>query len=344
VARIRLPYVHEYRDRHGRLRRYVRLKGLPRIPLPGLPGSREFNAAYEAALSSEPPPPVSKGGPGSLADLVTNYFRSPKFSNLEDSSKATYRKTLKPILEKHGHRIARELPPDKAEKIIIEIGQTRPGMANLTKKVLRTVFKVGKIKPNPFDDIESYKLKRHHTWTDDELAAYEQRWPLGTRERLAYAVLLYTGQRVGDAAEISRADIKNNRIKVVQEKTAEDDDDILWIEMHPALVRAIKAGPSKGLRLIGDRNGRPISGRAASDIIRLAADDAGLPRKCVTHGIRKAALRRLAEHGCSTKEIASISGHKSLTEIERYIERASRAKLSKSAIAKLPDEGGTQIG
>jgi enterobacteria phage integrase len=341
VTRIRLPYVHEFRDRHGRLRRYVRLRGFPRIPLPGLPGSREFNAAYEAALSSEPPPPVSKGGPGSLGELVTNYFRSPKFSNLEDSSKATYRKALKPILEKHGHRIARDLPPDKAEKIIIEIGQTRPGMANLTKKVLRTIFKVGKIKPNPFDDIESYKLGKHHTWTDDELTTYEKRWPLGTRERLAYAVLLYTGQRGGDAAKISRADIKNSSIKVLQDKNAEDDDDILWIEMHPALARAIKAGPSKGLRLIGDKDGRPISGRALSDIIRLAADEAGLPRKCVAHGLRKAALRRLAEYGATTKEIAAVSGHKSLSEIERYVERASRAKLSKSAIGKLPNESGT---
>jgi len=63
---------------------------------------------------------------------------------------------------------------------------------------------------------------KHHTWTDAELAAFEARWPLGTRERLAYALLLYTAQRVGDAVEIHRADIKSGMIRVVQEKTAED--------------------------------------------------------------------------------------------------------------------------
>lgn len=342
MAKLRLRFIHEYVEpKTGKAYRYFRRPGYHSIRLPGLPGSREFNAAYEAALRAEPPPPIAKGGPGSLSELVATYFGSPKFANLADSSKVTYRKILNPILQQHGHRMARDLPSDKAEKIIIEIGTTRPGKANLTKKVLRTVFKVGKIKPNPFDDIDPYRLGTHHTWTDGELASYERRWPLGTRERLAYAVLLYTGQRVGDAARISRADIKNNAIKVVQEKTAEDDEDVLWIEMHPALVRAIQAGPSNGLRLIGDKNGRPIKGRALSDIIRLAADAASLPRKCVAHGLRKAACRRLAEAGCSAHEIAAISGHKSLTEIERYTARASRGKLSKSAVGKLPDESGT---
>lgn len=340
MAKIRLRYVHEYvAPGNGKTYRYFRRPGCPIIRLPGIPGSREFNAAYEDAIGSKPAPAISKGGPGSIAELVTNYFRSPGFVNLAASSQATYRKVLKPILERDGEGPANELPPDKAEKMIFEIGEKRPGMANLTKKVLRTIFKFGKIKPNPFDDIDLYDLGTHHTWTDDELEAYEKRWPLGTRERLAYAVLLYTGQRVGDASRINRAEIKNNAIKIAQEKTADDEDDLQWIEMHPALVRAIQAGPSKGLTLIGDKDGRPIKGRAVSDIIRLAADEAGLPRKCVAHGLRKAACRRLAEAGCTAHEIAAISGHKSLTEIQRYCDRANRGKMSKSAVGKLPDEG-----
>jgi enterobacteria phage integrase len=338
MATLRLRYVHEYVDRNGAVRRYFRRRGSPSISLPGLPGSREFNAAYEAALDAEPPPKAGKGGPGSLSDLVADYFRSPSFGNLARSSQATYRKVLDPILEKDGHRLARDLPHDKAMKIIVEIGETRPGMANLTKSVLHTVYKFARITPNPFDHIDDYRLGKHHTWTDAEIAAYEARWPLGTRERLAYAVLLYTGQRVGDAVQISRADIKSGMIRVLQEKTAEDDDDVLWIAMAPALVRAIQAGPVRGLRLIGDRNGAPIKKAALSGIIRRAVADAGLPPRCVAHGLRKAALRRLAENGATTKEIAAVSGHRTLAEIERYTERASRAKLSRSAIARLPDE------
>ena len=43
MTKIRLAYVHEYRDRHGRLRRYVRRPGSRRVALLGLPGSPEFS-------------------------------------------------------------------------------------------------------------------------------------------------------------------------------------------------------------------------------------------------------------------------------------------------------------
>jgi Phage integrase family len=338
LATMRLKYVHEYIDGTGTVRRYFRRRGFPKVALPGLPGSHEFREAYEAALQAEPPPKAAKGGPGSLSDLVATWCRSPRFANLSPSTKATYRKVLKPILEQHGHRLARDLPHDKAMKIIVQIGETCPGMANLTKSVLHTIFKFAKVTPNPFADIGDYNLGKHHTWADTELASFEARWPLGTRERLAYALLLYTAQRVGDVVEIRRADIKGGMIRVLQEKTAEDEDDVLWIAMHPALVRAIEAGPAKGLTLIGDKHGRPIKKGALSNLIKRAAADAGLPPKCVAHGLRKAGLRRLAEHGATTKEIAAVSGHRTLAEIERYTERASRAMLSRRAIAKLPDE------
>ena len=52
------------------------------------------------------------------------------------------------------------------------------------------------------------------------------------------------------------------------------------------------------------------------------------------HGLRKAACRRLAEAGCTAPEIAAISGHKSLNEVQRYIEKADRARLARNAVAK----------
>jgi hypothetical protein len=52
VTRINLKYIKEHRDRHGRVRRYVRRRGQPNAPLPGAPGSAEFMAAYEAAIDA----------------------------------------------------------------------------------------------------------------------------------------------------------------------------------------------------------------------------------------------------------------------------------------------------
>jgi integrase len=175
-------------------------------------------------------------------------------------------------LERDGHRLARDLPRDKARKIIQEIGERRPGMANLTKKVLRRLFAyaidVGLRQDNPFDRAPTYKLGTHHTWTEAELAAFESRWPLGTRERLAYALLLYTGQRGGDVVRMQRSDIRNGAIHVIQEKTGTE----LYVKLHPALVRTIKAGPAKGLYLVGEeRSGRPITRDGLTHLMKRAA-------------------------------------------------------------------------
>jgi len=62
---------------------------------------------------------------------------------------------------------------------------------------------------------------------------------------------------------------------------------------------------------------------------------AGLPHRCVTHGLRKAAARRLAEAGCSSKEIAAITGHKSLKEVERYTHAADQERLAVAAVRRL---------
>jgi integrase len=75
-----------------------------------------------------------------------------------------------------------------------------------------------------------------------------------------------------------------------------------------------------------------------STLIRKAAKKAGLPAECVAHGLRKAALRRLAEHGSTTKQIQAVSGHRTLTEIERYTRQAEQQRLAKAAIALLPDK------
>ena len=113
--------------------------------------------------------------------------------------------------------------------------------------------------------------------------------------------------------------------------------DELMIPIHPALARALKAGPVVGMQhLITDARGRALRGLTA--LIATAAERAGLPPRCKAHGLRKAALRRLAEHGSTTKEIAAVSGHRSLSEIERYTARADQARLAESAVAKLPDE------
>jgi integrase len=339
MTKIRLKYVKRYKDRHGRVRHYFRRPGCSQVPLPGLPGSLEFMDAYQAALGAGPAPKHPKAGAGSFGRLVLDYFQAAPFTNLKASSQRTYRFALDPLIKKHGHEKVAGLTRRAAEKIIGDIGREKPGMANLTRAVLRKLMayaiKMDLRRDNPLDGVDAYKGGSHHTWTDDELKAYETRWPIGTRERLAFDLLLYTDQRVGDVIRMRRQDMKGNTIKVVQEKTGA----AIVVEMHQTLARSIKAYPANGMMLIGGKDGRAISRRRLSGLVQRAAKDAGLPARCVPHGLRKALQRLLSEHGATTKELQAVSGHATLRESERYTKDADQARLFASAIAKLPDRG-----
>jgi integrase len=223
---------------------------------------------------------------------------------------------------------------DKIAKIIQDIGETKPGMANLTKSVLQKMMKYAvKMKwraDNPVLGIEPYKRGTHHTWNEGELRTFETRWPLGTRQRLAYALLLYTGQRVGDVAKMNLADIVDGELHVIQQKTGAE----LYLPIVLELEQAMKAYPANGFALIGKEDGRPMTRAGVSQMMRAAIKDAGLPAKCVSHGLRKAAMRRLAESGKTEKQIAAVSGHKTLREIERYTAAADQRRLAKDAMGK----------
>jgi integrase len=298
--------------------------------------------SYEAALASTPARACRHGG-GTFGNLVMDFYASAEFANLKPASKATYRRILDAMAGKHGHRFVATLPPEKAAKLIEDIGRDRPGLANLTRSVLHRLMKFAVRRrfrhDNPFDGVTSYKLGTHHTWTDRQLAAFEARWSLGTRQRLAYALLLYTGQRGGDVVKMRRQDMEEGCINVVQQKTGT----VLSIPIHPKLQEALKAGPVKGIHLIGDQHGRAIDRRALTTMMMRAARAAGLGPECKPHGLRKAILRRLAERGGSTKEISALSGHKTLAQIELYTAAAEQRRLSQTAMQKLADEDGTEV-
>jgi integrase len=340
-VKIKPPYLDRYRSR-GKVFYYVRRKGRPNVRLNGVPGTAEFMAAYHEALASEPTR-VCRHGAGSFGKLVKDFYASVEFANLKPSSQRSYRHVLEDAAEKHGHRPAATLPAEYASKMVEEIGRDRPGLANLTRSVMHRLMKFAirtRVRSdNPFSGLPAYKQGTHHTWTDAELKSFEDRWPLGTRERLAYALLLYTGQRGGDVVRMRRQDICDGVISVVQQKSRKGSENAaLSIPIHAKLHAAIKAAPAKGMHLIGDEHGRPMTRPALTKLIKQAAKAAGLGPECVPHGLRKAVLRRLAERGGSAKEISAVSGHKSLKEIERYTAAADQRRLSVAAMDKLSDE------
>jgi integrase len=83
---------------------------------------------------------------------------------------------------------------------------------------------------------------------------------------------------------------------------------------------------------------RPFSSAGYGNMMADAIATAGLPDRCVLHGLRKAAARRLAEAGCTEKEIAAVTGHKTLKEVARYTRAADQKRLAAGAVAKLIEQ------
>ena len=328
VALLKLKYVNEYVDRTGKPRRYFR-RGATRGPLSGDVGSPEFMAAYQALLGDKPAPTTKITG--SLGLLITEFYASRAFRSLKQSSKQTYRAALEPLAKVHGHRTAK-ISHRQAAKLIADIGETKPAMANLTKRVLQALYKYGVknkwVDANPIIGIDPFKTGTHHTWTEGELQTYERRWPVGTRQRLAYVLLLYSTQRVGDVAKMHRSDLVAGELHVIQQKTGAE----LYLPFVEEMQRALAAIPAKGLTLFTRDDGKPMTRAGLTRFMGQAIAEAGLPAKCVSHGLRKAGMRRLAEAGKSVNQIAAVSGHKSLREVQRYTEAADQRRLARDAM------------
>lgn len=346
---VRLKHVQRVVDRQGRERFYFRQPGLPRVTLPGDPRSPEFMAAYAAAASAQPLPKALKpeaGVPGSFDRLIADYFRSPRFLKTKASSQAVTRGILLRFAKEHGHRQVAEMQPKNLMTILGKMSSTPAAANNLLKKIralIQYARLMGYCSHDPTAGVDKYREGSHHTWTDDELEAFERRWPIGTRERTAYVLALYTGQRRGDLVKATWMDIdlKAGTIRVVQQKTGAR----LVIPIHAELRCALAAWPRRHATILALPDGRGTSVAGFGNAMADAIEAAGLPDRCVLHGLRKASARRLAEAGCTPHQIMAITGHKTLTEVTRYTSSVEQEDLAKQAIVKLEaGRGRTKAG
>ncbi len=279
---------------------------------------------------------------GRSIKLVLDYYGSPEFLGLARSTQTTYRSVINRVLkeEQIGHRLVREMTRSHVRQILARRSST-PGAANSLLKRLKVLlhFAIDNDwrKDDPTVRIKAFPSGEHHTWTEEEIARYEARWHIGTRPRLAFALLLYTGQRISDVSSMSRLDLEDDAIQVTPLKTKNSTGKKLWIPVHPELGTILEASELGSPELLMTSFGKRFSTKGFGNYMADRIRDAGLPDRCVAHGLRKAAARRLAESGCSANEIQSITGHATLAEVSRYTRAAEQRALAKTAIKRLAD-------
>lgn len=326
------PHVQVERTRHGKVVYYFRARqGAPRVRLPA-PNDPAFKAAYVAAMAGAPRPEPKVEG-GTLAWLVEAYKRSAHWANLKPSTRQMRDNILKHVVAEAGHHPFRAI----GKKHINEgIDRRKPHAGNTFRKVMSQLFawavSVDLVPVNPVAGATRHKIKSDgfHTWTVAEVERFNARWPVGTRERLAMDLALFTGLRRSDLVVVGRQHVREGVISIRTEKTGT----VVHVPVFSLLQASIDAAPTGDLAFLTTTRGKPF-GSAASlgNWFRDACVEAGVPGRL--HGLRKAGATIAADARATSHQLMAMFGWKRLAEAELYTQEADRKRNAAVAAGQI---------
>lgn len=335
MPRPRKPYVQRQVTRHGKTVWYFRRGQGKRTRLPDEYGSEEFNKAYDLVYAGTP---VEADAPKrqTLAWLVTKYLDSAPFKVLAPETQVSRRNVLKAVCRTGG-----KLNINSIDRKMIAEGRDRraetPFAAITYLKTMKQLFDwavdAAYADENPVIGVKRPKVKTDGftPWSDEDILKYCKRWPVGTQERLALDIFLFTGVRRSDAPKLGPQHVTDGVIEYRANKNAE----MLYIEILPPLQRSIDAteiGTFSFLHVTKMR--RPYkSARAFGNWFAKACKEAGVTVRA--HGLRKKAAQLLAENGGTNPELKAMFGWRTDQMAAHYTRRANKKKLAKSGASKL---------
>lgn len=331
----RYPHLRREKTRHGKIVWYVRPDEGQRKRLRAPYGSPEFEAEYLAALASLDRSEAPKPGKGTLAWLVARYQDSIAWTQLAPITRQHRAAIFKRIL---ANNPTADYEAISRQHIMqgIDDRRDRPNAARHFLDCMKGLFKWAVdaefVKANPCAGITVQKPRSEgfHTWTEEEVSRYEERWPLGTRQRVWFDVLLYTGLRRGDAIRLGRQHVKGGVAQLIANKNGAALD----IPILPPLARSIAAGPVGDMAFIVTAEGRPFRSPAAfGNDFRAACRAAGVPG--AAHGLRKCGATRAANAGATEHQLMSLFGWHNPRQAAAYTRTANRAKLAGEAARKM---------
>lgn len=329
--KIDLPYLMRDKDRHGNERFYVRKSGQRKVRLREDPGTPEFLAEYHKALGN----PTKKSGserikPGSLRHLCMEYFASPEFTGLASLTRSRRRQVLDSICQKHGHKRYAHMRQEDVRKLR-DAKSHVPESANAIMRALRPMFdwaiEAGKAEENPARDVKYLRTKSDgfEAWTAEECEQFEAYWPTGSRPRLAYAIMRWTGVRRSDAVALGRQHLKEGWLTFTMKKTR----NTISVPVAPALQREIDAA-EKGMTFLVTGHGKPFTEAGFGNWFAEKCGEAGIEKRA--HGLRKTRATELAEGGATVNELMAFFGWETPHEATRYTKAAQQRVLAAGAV------------
>ena len=345
MPRPRPPHLHRETTRHGRAVWYVRVGKGPRIRLRAEFGTPEFDTEYQDAVSGTPRHKKNAPTTGTLRWLLDRYRETGAWSSLSVSTRRQRENIFLHVIETAGDK-----PFARITSESITAGRERrsktPAQARNFLDAMRGLFKwakgAGFVKTNPAIGVENPARKKGDgflPWSEDHVAAYERRWPLGTRQRVWLDVLLYTGLRRGDAVRFGRQHVRDGIGSIKTEKSGFTV--VVTLPILPVLAETLAAGPCGDLTFIAGERGDPLTKESFGNLFRDACRAAGVPGSA--HGVRKIAATRAANRGATVAQLEAIFGWTGGTMASLYTRSADRQRLAIEAMHKLANEDRTSI-
>ncbi|WP_416877930.1 tyrosine-type recombinase/integrase [Litorimonas sp.] len=340
----RLSNTYPEKDRHGKIRWRFRKKGYASAQLPGEPGSPEFLAAWLKAMGK----PSQAAKPrhvksGSMRSLINDYITDPTFKqNRDEGTQIAYKKRYDAFCDSTGKSGRRrgDMPFASADSIVLrKIIREEQGRSITAARRLHTalsaVFEYAveseQMRLNPMKSVSRPKAKKtegFHTWTDEEIGHYRDSYEIGTNERLAFELLLYTGLRGANLFDLGWQNVRNGYLRVKPVKGGD------WLELFITPDFAEVLEPTRGnMTFIICQSGTHYTRKSFQQWFSKSATLIGLPH-CSAHGLRKARGRLMAEHNCTDRQIMAVLGHKTSAMATKYTRAANQKRLAEQAYGK----------
>jgi integrase len=327
--------VTSFRDKCGRTRYRFRKKGFATHLFrcePGTPGFLEELAKAQCAQ------PVAKArfAHGTFDALIESYYRSKKWVQLKKSTQQMRYNMVENFRRQYGSHPVDRLEARHIDRWMGDKAVNAPHAANHLRKMLNQLMKhailLGWRSDNPVDIVEPIRISGEgfHCWTDAEIRKYDDKWPIGTRERLAKELLLCTALRKSDMIKLGHNSRIGDRLVLYHTK----NDSGTSIQILPQLEAAINAVPGGFSTYLVTQKGKPFTPAGFGNWFRERCDMAGLPN-CSAHGLRKAMARRLAEAGATVSEGMAVTGHKTTNMFMHYAAGADKNRLAQNGFGKL---------
>jgi integrase len=326
--------LHREKTRHGKQVWVVRRNG-KRRQIKAEYGTPEFEAEYRALVDGLPKREKAKQTTDSLAWLITRYRETTAWTGLSLATRRQRENIFRHVIASGGNH-----PFARITSATITAGCDRrastPAQAENFLKAMRGLFrwatKAQIVKADPTAAVDAPRLPKSEgfpPWSEEDVARYEARWQIGTRQRVWLDVLLYTGLRRGDAARLGRQHVNEGVATIKTEKTGTE----VMLPILPALATTLAAGPCGDLSFIVGESGKPLTKESFGNLFRDACREAGVPGSA--HGLRKIAATRAANNGATVAELEAIFGWSGGRMASHYTRAADRRRLSSRAMHKL---------